>query len=216
MEELPVKSIEEFDSEDPKTKALLMELEFEKFALEKEKHLLEKVANKSDSQRANNDSLMQLLGIVKYLNDLRDEKIQEVDEGFTKTTYTSKARSLDPLEEDLANCCLKSMAAIVCEIGNAKINKVEVEAEIERLKQGDGVWPDYSRDFPPFEKGDLIRVNQMTASDSDRRKCVGLELGRTYEVYSVERSVLNASGWDVTIDGFHNIESFDAYWFLKV
>jgi hypothetical protein len=97
-----------------------VDIEERKFSLECEKAELEKIVKRSDAQRANNDSVMQLLAVVKYLNEVRDGKEQIVDEGFNKTTYTDASRELNPLEEDLANVCLKSLAKIVSEIGNAK------------------------------------------------------------------------------------------------
>lgn len=64
----------------------------------------------------------------------------------------------------------------------------------------------------PFKKGDIVKVSPRM--DASTARFIGLELDRTYEVYSLKKFGSCSSGWLVDTDAL--ISGVDSSWFVKV
>lgn len=106
-----------------------MKIERERLEIDRQKNTLEFMARQADTVRAVSEQAKSVLEIVKYLNELRDENVSVVDEGYSKTTITRPSREWNPLEEQLANASVKTLCHLVGTMGGAK--QPQAESRIE-------------------------------------------------------------------------------------
>lgn len=100
-------------------------------------------------------------------------------------------------------------APLIADLASRDQRIAELEAELQAIYESENP---IDLNAPPFVKGQLVRLHPVRNRDDAAK--LGLEIGRTYEVYEVDEVDFCGSKWRVETDA--PCGPVDSAWFIKV